>query len=76
MIKDLPLEKIKERLGKSDRVTELKTRLNNIQQGLDRFDRMEGERKEVVTPKKKTIEMANQPKSLKKFDQLEVEVLR
>lgn len=76
MIKDLPLEKIKERLGKSDRVTELKTRLNNIQQGLDRFDRMEGERKEVVTPKKKTIEIANQPKSLKKFDQLEVEVLR
>lgn len=79
MVKELPLEKIKAKLGKSDRLTELKTRLNNIQQGLDRLDRMEGERKAVVTPKKTleiTKEIANQPKSLKKFDQLEMIVLR
>lgn len=79
LVKDLPLEKIKARLGKSDRLTELKTRLNNLQQGLDRFDRMESERKAVKTPKKTieiTKEIANQPKSLKKFDSLEVEVLR
>uniref|UniRef100_A0A336MBD5 CSON013720 protein n=1 Tax=Culicoides sonorensis TaxID=179676 RepID=A0A336MBD5_CULSO len=77
-IQSLPLDKIKDKLGKSDRLTELKTKLNKIQQGLDRLDRMETERKALSTPKKTveiTNEIANKPKSLKKFDQLEVEVL-
>lgn len=78
-IKEMPMEKIKARLGKSDRLTELKTRLNNLQQGFDRLDRMQDERKALISPKKTieiTHEISNQPKSLKKFEQLEVEVLR
>lgn len=79
MVKNLPIEKIKEKLGKSDRLTELKTKLNSMQQRMDRLDRMENERKAVVAPKKTikiTKEIAEPLKSLKKFDQLEVEVLR
>ncbi|XP_063698904.1 DNA replication factor Cdt1 [Culicoides brevitarsis] len=77
-VKDMPLNKIKAKLGKSDRLTELKTRLNNLQQGLDRLDRMESERKAIASPKKTieiTKEIANQPKSLKKFEKFEVEVI-
>lgn len=77
-IKDLPLEVVKEKLNKSSRVTELKTRLNKLQQGLDTLDTMETKRKAMVTPKK-TVEITKdicQPRSLKKFDALELEIVR
>lgn len=75
----MPLDQVKRKLNMSDRLTELKTRINTLQQGFDKADRLEQKRNKMATPKK-TVELSKEilgtSPTLKKFDKMEVEVRR
>lgn len=79
VLQNMSLGEIKEKLNASSRMTELKSRLNALKQGFDKADRLEETRKAMVTPKKTmqlNREILGASPTIKKFDKMEVEIMR
>ncbi|CRK98864.1 CLUMA_CG011991, isoform A [Clunio marinus] len=67
-------EKIKQKLKSSSKLTELKTKINKLRDGLDKIDRMEEKRLENASLKEKK-EVESTAKTLKPFKSIELEIL-
>lgn len=70
------LEEVKKKLKGSANLAELKTKLNKLQSGLDKLDRMEKMRLAADALRQKRVEAAEPPKALKPFKSIELEIMR
>ncbi|XP_055603634.1 DNA replication factor Cdt1 isoform X2 [Uranotaenia lowii] len=73
-ISSLTADEVKTKLSRSARLTELKTKLNKLQSGFDKLDRMEKVRLEETKQKPVPPSPSTAARNLKEFQSLEVEV--
>lgn len=70
---NMSVKDIQKKLKKSSKLAELKTSINKVRNGLESLDRMQNIR-EMKKPPTATISSAPQPKNLKPFSVIEVDV--